>query len=288
MATIGVSKPYVAEYIDNGDGTVSYARGVCLAKATEISAAIEAGEDNNLYADNGIAESDKSFAGGKLTLGVDDLMQEGSKLILGVQESKVTVNGTEVTELVYDDDTTAPYLGFGCIIKKKKGSFQYRAVVFPKIMFGIPEDAATTQGKSIEWKTPSLAATIMRDDSKKHMWKREATFDSEAEAEAYIKSVLQVTGGTLGKLVLSSTAGTSSGNTKITVSPVLSAGNTYKYTSAASVTLPAHDESCTTGYTAWDGTAEISATTGQKLLLVEVGTNDKAKKAGIATVTAKV
>ncbi len=289
MASIGVSKPYVAKYSDNGDGTVTYTGGVRLAKATEISASIETGDNNNLYADNGVAESDKSFAGGTLTVGVDDISQESSKVILGVKEGKITVNGEEVTELIYDDDTVAPNLGFGCIIKKKKDNVdKWRAVVFTKIMFGIPEDAATTQGESIEWQTPSIEATIMRDDSAKHMWKREATFDSEAQAEAYIKMVLQISGDALGELSLVSAAGAAVGETKLTVTPVKNAGNSYKYkTAVSSATLPAYDALCSTGYTAWDGAADIAATTGHKLLLVEVDAGNKAKKAGIATVTAK-
>ena len=56
-----------------------------------------------------------------------------------------------------------------------------------------PADAATTQGESIEWQVPELSATIMRDDSATHMWKREATFTTEAQAEAYIKARLNIT-----------------------------------------------------------------------------------------------
>lgn len=288
MATIGVSKPYVARYIDNGDSSVSYLDGVCLAKATEISASIETGENNMLYADNGVAESDKSFAGGTLTVGVDDLTQEGSKVILGVKEGKITVNGVEVSELIYDDDTVAPNLGFGCIIKKMKNQVTlWRAVVFTKIMFGIPEDAATTQGESIEWQTPSIEAQIMRDDSEKHTWKREATFDSEAQAEAYIKAVLQVTVPTLGSLTVTSTSGAASGDSKLTITPVKASGNSYRYKSAASVTLPTYGEVCTTGYSSWDGVVDLAATTGNKILVVEVDAANKAKKAGIATVTSK-
>lgn len=93
--------------------------------------------------------------------------------------------------MVYDDDAVAPYLGFGCIIKKKRNNaIKWRAVVFTKVMFAIPSDAATTQGETIEWQTSELEATIMRDDSAKHAWKREATFDTEADAEAYIKFAL--------------------------------------------------------------------------------------------------
>lgn len=196
MATIGLSKPYVALY-KNTDGTVSYSGGKVLGKAVEFSAAIESSKDSNLYADNGIAESDRSFAGGTMSITTDDLTQEGSALILGMTPKPLTIEGVTaegLTELVYDDDANAPYLGFGAIIKKKKdGAYKYRAVVFTKIMFNIPEDAAKTQGESIEWQTPKLGATIMRDDSAKHAWKREATLDSEANAVKYIKQCLGIT-----------------------------------------------------------------------------------------------
>ena len=191
MATIGVSKPHVAKYV-NTDGTVSYTDVTKLAKAVQFSAEISSGEgSNNLYADNGVAESDKSFVGGTMTITTDDLDQEGSALLLGLTPKSITVDSKEISELVYDDDAVAPYLGFGCIIKKKRNNaIKWRAVLFTKVMFAIPSDAATTQGETIEWQTSELEATIMRDDSAKHAWKREATFDTEADAEAYIKFAL--------------------------------------------------------------------------------------------------
>lgn len=101
---------------------------------------------------------------------------------------------TSVKELVYDDTQVTPYLGVGFIIKKKvNGAYKWRGVVLPKIMFSVPEDAATTQGESIEWQTPELTGAIMRDDSATHAWKKEATFTSEAQAEAYIKARLGIT-----------------------------------------------------------------------------------------------
>lgn len=288
MATIGVSKPYVAKYFDNGDGTVRYEQGARLALATQLSATIEVGENNVLYADNGVAESDKSFSSGTLTIGVDDLSQQGSKLILGVQEHKITVDGEEVAELVYDDDAVAPDLGFGCIIKKVKNKTSlWRAVVFTKVQFAIPEDAATTQGEAIEWQTPSLEATIMRDDSAKHTWKREATFDAEAKAEAYIKQCLEIQEEVLGQLAVQSAAGEGSGSTRITVTPAKAAGNSYKYAVGDSLPLPAAGQVCAEGYTSWDGAAEITAATGQRIVIVEVDGEGKAQKAGAATVTAK-
>ena len=91
----------------------------------------------------------------------------------------------------------------------------------------------------------------------------------------------------LGALTVTSVAGTTTGKTKITVAPTVTSGNSYKYKVAANPTMPAFDAVCSTGYTAWNGTDEISATAGQKIVVVEVDTNNKAKKAGTATVTVK-
>lgn len=197
MAVIGLSKPYYGVYSVTGNA-VSYANGAVMGKATEANIEIDTTEDNNLYADNGIAETDRSFAGGTLTLSTDDLSQEVTKAILGLTETAITgiegVTDTSVKELVYDDTQTTPYLGVGFIIKKKVGgAYKWRGVVLCKVMFSVPADAATTQGESIEWQVPELSATIMRDDSETHMWKREATFTSEDQADAYIKARLNIT-----------------------------------------------------------------------------------------------
>ncbi|MEG0309149.1 MAG: hypothetical protein RR636_14490 [Clostridium sp.] len=92
----------------------------------------------------------------------------------------------------------------------------------------------------------------------------------------------------LGVLNVTSSAGLESGKTTITVMPTLTIGNSRKYKIAASLTLPTVNENCDSGYTVWDGTSEIIATTGNKILMVEIDSSNKVKKAGIATVTSKV
>lgn len=199
MATIGLSKPFYAVY-NNSSGTVTYTAGASMGKATEANIDIETSEDNNLYADNAIAETDRQFTGGTLTLSTDDLSQEVSKAILGLNEQTLGeisgVTDQSVKELIYDNTQVTPYLGIGFIIKKVVGGVtKWRGVMLAKIMFSIPSDAATTQGETIEWQVPTLTATIMRDDSATQVWKREATFTTEAQAEAYIKNRLSITGG---------------------------------------------------------------------------------------------
>jgi len=92
----------------------------------------------------------------------------------------------------------------------------------------------------------------------------------------------------LGTLKVVSVAGATTGNTAIYVNPAKAALNSYKYKTGVGVTLPVFDEVCTTGWTAWDGAANIVATTGQDIIIVEVVTStNKAQLAGVAVVTSK-
>ncbi len=196
MATMGLRKPYYAIYhYDEATGAVSYADGGLLAKAVEFSSAIETAEDSNLYADDGIAESDRSFGSGTISITTDDLTTEASAAILGITPREITIGNSaeKVKELVYDEDVETPYLGFGVIIpKKRNGVACYRAVVFPRVMFNVPEDAATTKGESVEWQTPTIEGTVLRSEEEKRPWKREVTVDTEAMAVAYLKKCLQI------------------------------------------------------------------------------------------------
>ena len=196
MATIGVSKPYYAKY-NVVDGNVSYSGGGVMGKMTELEISIETSEDNNLFGDNGIAETDRTFSNGTLTASTTDLSQEVVKDLLGVVEQELEeipgITDTGVKELVFDDSQVTPYLGTGFIIKKMVNHMtRWRAIVLTKVMFSVPSDSATTQGESIEWQVPELSGTIMRDDSETHTWKREATFTTEAQAEVYIKHRLNI------------------------------------------------------------------------------------------------
>lgn len=88
-------------------------------------------------------------------------------------------------------------------------------------------------------------------------------------------------------IIVASAAGSSSGKTAITVSPTKATGNSYKYKTAASVAIPAHGSVAGSDYTAWNGTDNITATTGDDIVIVEVDSNNKIAKAGKATVTSK-
>lgn len=84
--------------------------------------------------------------------------------------------------------------------------------------------------------------------------------------------------------VTSAASSTTSGKTKLTVSPALTSGNSYKYKVDAAVPVAGADCSA---WTDWNGTADITAATGKTLVIVEVDGNGLAVKAGSVTVTAK-
>ena len=93
---------------------------------------------------------------------------------------------------------------------------------------------------------------------------------------------------TLPALTVISQAGTETGKTAVTVSPSVGSGNSYKYKTGTNPQMPTLNQDCSTStWTAWDGTSEITATTGEKIVIAEVDAQEKCKKAGIATIVAK-
>lgn len=92
---------------------------------------------------------------------------------------------------------------------------------------------------------------------------------------------------TLGTLIVTSAAGTATGNTKITVNPAKeNVNNVYKYKVGASETAVTYGQNLR-NWTTWDGKADVKATTGQKITVVECDGTYKALNAGSTSVTAK-
>lgn len=197
MAIKGLSIPVFAKY-HNNNGNVTYTDGIINPHAVEYGMEVEAGDSNPLYADNKIQEdSAGTFSSGTLTLTVDDLIAAVSKYLLGLKEISRTVGGNTVKELIYDDDMNSPYLGVGLIEEHQIDNINhYRAVIIKKVKFNIPAGAATTRGESVEWQTKEITGMIQRSDSdkngEKYPWMGEAWFTSEADAIAYLKSMLSV------------------------------------------------------------------------------------------------
>lgn len=96
----------------------------------------------------------------------------------------------------------------------------------------------------------------------------------------------KLTSGGLGKLTVTSAAGTKSGDTKVTVTPVVASGNSYKYKIGEMLDVPVKGQNVK-GWTVWDGVSDITAASGDEIVVVECDASYHAVNAGKATVTAK-
>ena len=115
MAKIGLSKPRAAVY--NADGTtVTYSNPTVIGKYTAFGLTVESSDDNNLYADNAIAETDPNFAGGTATLTTDDLSPTVMATILGLAYESISTTTSDSLWYLWNDSQVIPYLGIGGII----------------------------------------------------------------------------------------------------------------------------------------------------------------------------
>ena len=229
MATIGLSRPYVAQYANAGNN-VSYSAGRLLGKATELSIELNDGNNNIFYANNGPAEADNQFSGGTLSITTDDLRPEALIGVLGVVKTAMSVSGVNTPGaawLSHNDNQQIPFVGFGVIAKKKvDGVIKYVGIILDKVQFANPNDAITTQGETIEWQAPQLTATIYRSDKDGHDWKTITTpLDTEAEADAAVRSYLGISEASVTPSLSSLSIGA------LTLDPTFS-GSVLSYTTA--------------------------------------------------------
>lgn len=194
----GYSNPFVALYSANG-GTVTYSNGMPLARGVNVSLSSNSSEGVNFYANNVIAESAGGvFTGAELTLTVDGLKNSARKLIMGLPDPEtITVGSDNSVEVYdYDDRQDIPNVGIGMIIRYMENNVTtYAPLVFTKCAFSVDGLSANTQEDTIAFQTQELTATVMRDDSTNHRWRRVgADQTTEAAAEEIVKKLLNITG----------------------------------------------------------------------------------------------
>ncbi len=189
----GFSKPIVALYAPN-NGSPSYTSRMPLARGVSVSLDIETADAENFYADNVLAESAGGlFTGGTVTLTVDGLKAAARTLIMGLPTAtSVTVGSATVDVQDFDDRQAMPYIGVGFVVRvMENGVTSYVPYVLPKVIFNEETLEAATQEDTIDFQTADLEATILRDDSANHRWKRiGANQTTEALAEDVIEALL--------------------------------------------------------------------------------------------------
>ena len=141
--------------------------------------------DASLYADDTLAESDNSFAGGTVTMGID---REDNKTLGALLGHEVTEEG----EMTRNANDVAPYVGLGRIVTKMvDNALKYKVEFLNKVKFSEPSQEETTKGESTEFATTEIEGTIatLADGS----WSKSQTFDTKTEAIAYLEGLFGTT-----------------------------------------------------------------------------------------------
>lgn len=187
MAQIGLTNLWYGILTEGADGTPSYGGAKSFGKA--VSAKVDTStNDAKLYADDALAESDKSFQSAKVTLGIADDDMTTFAEILG---HKVSEPGGEMVRSAED---VAPWVGLGRVVTKMvNGKYVYKGEFLYKVRFAEPSQEDKTKGDSVDFSTPEIegtAATLANGD-----WSAAQTFDTKDAAVEWVKGKLAAKAG---------------------------------------------------------------------------------------------
>ena len=162
----------------------------------------------------------------------------------------------------------------------------------------VPANGSTAKGilyEDIDVTDGAAAGSIV---TKGKVYEDRLPAAAESDAKTALKGIIFVNQPTalrpaiFGKfdaLTVESEAGASQGKTALTVSGhTLAAGEGYVYkTNASAAPAVALGDDLSSGWTSWDGEADITATTGHYITVAVKDANSEAVAGGSATVTSK-
>lgn len=193
MAKIGLKYPVAAQL---GEGN-EYEPGFVIAKAITANVTPN-NNDSTLYADDGEAETDKSFRNAGFSLNIDDLTQKVYADLLGHTYQAASTSDPQTPEtVVASANDIAPFFGVGFYGKVQRNNKPcWQAKWLKKVQFSEPSDETQTKGESTEFQTPTIEGTAYQLED--GTWKEQAEFTTEAEARTWLETKAGITGSTSG------------------------------------------------------------------------------------------
>lgn len=187
MAKIGLSNFRYSILTEASDGTPSYNGAKTPGKA--ISCNVEISNNSaSLYADDVLSESDTSFAGGTVTMGIDEDDLETMAELLGHTYSD--------SEIIRNANDTAPYVGLGRVVTKMVNNVvKYKVEFLYKVKFSEPSAENNTKGESVEFATTEIEGTVAA--LKNGKWSIAKTFATKSEAITYLNGLMEASSYTV-------------------------------------------------------------------------------------------
>ncbi len=193
MAHIGMKYPVAAQWAAGNE----YTDGFVIAKAINFNGTPNK-NDVELYADDGVAETDKSIKDIGTSLGVDDLSPENQAKLLGhtyvkaVPGTSGTEGAPESIEIGAEDE--APYFGVGFYRRRKKnGVTSFTVIWLYKVQHSEPTESAETKGDTTNFQTATIEgkAYPVEVDGKMSIGKK-LIFKSEEEARKWLNKQAKI------------------------------------------------------------------------------------------------
>lgn len=104
--------------------------------------------------------------------------------------------------------------------------------------------------------------------------------------EVYIKAGTAESGAY--NMTITSVAGSTTGKTKLTTSETKTSSESYVYQTGYGLAIPSQNTVLTgTAWTSWDGSADVTATTGMDVIVAIIDSDSKAQHAGKTSVVSK-
>lgn len=188
MASIGMQYAVWAPLTSEENNTLTYGTGMVVGRSVSANLNWQK-EDNELYGDDVVAETDNSVTGYTLDLTTTELEQDVEAAILGLQK----VGSTDEYELTGD---SSPYGGCGYVrILKRHNVPLYKAFWYPKVQFSRNSETDNTKQKTIQWGTPTLNGKglgVYDDASGKAKFRKQQVFTTLAAAKDYLNGKANV------------------------------------------------------------------------------------------------
>lgn len=193
MAHIGMKYPVAAPWKEGE----TYTKGFVVGKAIKFTGTPNK-NDVDLYADDGIAETDKSVKDIGVSLNVDDLDLKVQADLLGHDHTEASAGesgGTATPESVeVGSDDVAPYFGTGFYKRRRKNNVtSFTAIWLYKVQYSEPTEEAETKGESVNFQTPTIEgkAYPVEISGKTKLYKK-AVFEKEEAAKAWLDGLAKV------------------------------------------------------------------------------------------------
>lgn len=167
----------------------TYKKGFLIGKAINVDLSINT-NDNPLYADGAIAENDRTFSDGEITITTDDIDLKTEATMLGAEYVEKGVSTPE--SIIKSALDNAPFMGVGFYKSGLKNNVKYfEGTILMKCQFSPFSESGKTKEKQIDWQTPEITGAIMTVPTYKDgAWELKARFETSQEAEAWIDEKL--------------------------------------------------------------------------------------------------